>query len=189
MMLMMLMAEQCRTRLQNLSCEFIPPSLPASVHVSRARSSASAAPLDDEVDGDDDENLQRPRASRAANQPESNSDSSSSSSSSTSESNSSADGDSDDGYPAEIMGMPLKRVAHSGDTDFGLRVWCRNPDHPGCNKYKSVKLNTSQFGKHSAVYAWETWLASSFDMEFRPHKEWQPTPAQIRKYLESTPNN
>ena len=90
-------------------------------------------------------------------------------------------------YPPEIMGVPVRLENHSGKADRGLRVTCRNPDHIGCKKYKSCRLDLTVFGQQAPVYYLHTWLSESFNLDESTHRKWKPTRTQIREFLASQP--
>ena len=85
------------------------------------------------------------------------------------------------------MGVPVRIENHSGKADRGLRVTCRNPNHTGCKKYKSCRLDLTVFGQQAPVYYLHTWLSESFNMDESTHRKWKPTRTQIREFLASQP--
>ena len=79
--------------------------------------------------------------------------------------------------------MTVKREAHLGRGDSGLRITCPNPLHPGCNCYRSTKLWTEEFGVEAPVLYLKTWMAKSFTMDPARHKRWRPGKNDVRLFL------
>jgi len=180
-----LSADECNKKLKSMIGEWLAPAVLAC----QPRSRPAQVALDDaSVDGDDgDEGPVAGRVS-AATTPDlefPDSDSSSSNSSSSSSSGGSVDGDGVDGddYPSEILGSHVVIEHHKSGKDYGLRVACRNPDHVGCKKYRSVRKDVQQFGLQAPAIFLRVWLEKAFSMEPDEHHNYIPSRKDQREHL------
>ena len=146
-----------------------------------------------------------PKRSRKATSSSSSSDESSSSSSNEVKSNGSFGADSGvedgvpepaDGFPPKLFGEVLqrKKVKTRGvhPERIGLLVNCPNPLHrvgEGCETFRSSWLGVADVCKHAAVHYLGTWLLEAYSMPHAEHRTYRPTPADVRKHLETYGDN
>jgi hypothetical protein len=179
-----LSSEECTRQLKDLAGEAVFP-LALQDRVGPRPAPVALALLDDDVDGDGP----GPSLPAIADAASTSSSSSSSSSAPSSVSSGDVDGEAFPGIPEEILGQPVRVETHRDRGDKGIRVFCNNPDHPGCNKYKSMRLDVQVFGPMAAVHFMSTWLSRAFDMPMEMHRAWKPSKKDIRQYLESPGHN
>ena len=67
------------------------------------------------------------------------------------------------------------------------KVVCPNPDHPGCLKDRSVKLDQAKFGESGVRSFLATWLAAATSMAPVAHSSWVPTSVEVADYLREAP--
>ena len=200
-----LSAKECKARLD--LADGVAPALAtldadASVPVAQQRcnedSDVSGAMLHEDSDVSGDAPIAAApvaaAAPAAAAAPVANSSTSSSSSSSASSSSSlsnamSGDGDLDPGplvanQPEHILGQHVSLEIHrnpdGSERGRGIRVRCSNPEHEGCNAYRSLKLDVIPFGPRAAEFYLMTWLLSAHEMPQPRHRTFRPARAQVR---------
>lgn len=94
----------------------------------------------------------------------------------------------DDVLPTEIEGMPVYKVSGRQDNRWSyhgrLRVKCRNAEHEGCWKSRSIEMDKDRFGPRAAEFFLGAWQLQSHLPEAR-HRALKPTVAMVRSYAHS----
>ncbi len=86
-------------------------------------------------------------------------------------------------WPSTIFGQKVHHEVKRAQGWEGLRVWCPNADHHGCNKYRSLRKGVARLGRSAAADTLTCWLACAFSMPHREHSKWNPTEDEVLAYL------
>ena len=89
-------------------------------------------------------------------------------------------------YPNTIFGHMVHIESHK-DPDgtvrqSGLRVFCKDPAHGNCSKYRSLKLGVGTHGKQAPVFYLAAWL---FSPDKHCEKRWQPDKAAVANMFDT----
>ena len=92
-------------------------------------------------------------------------------------------------FPTDIQGVAVSWVAGKCGGGWSyhprLKVCCPNAMHPGCQKSRSIELDTAVFGDQSPILYLEAWLAKSHSQAHKAHSAWRPSRKDIQAYLDS----
>jgi hypothetical protein len=112
----------------------------------------------------------------------------SSSSDSTSSHSVTGDDDVDGVYriPAFVAGQRAYVEQHAAQPrSKGVKIWCNNPSHVGCNKFRRLHIDRTEFGRDCVTAYLGAWLRASDTFNQRGHQKFKPTRAQMWEYVRS----